>query len=239
MNSSKQTVYEHLQELRSRLLLCLIPLVIGAGTASFFYKQLLKIFLSPLHQAIYFTSPIGGLSLIITLCLLCGIIFALPFLTYQIVKFIEPAVSKFSQRKLIWLIFASFILMLSGISFAYFVSLPAALHFLIGFESDNIKPLISVQEYFSFATYYILGFGIIFQLPLIMLVINSVYRLKIKKILSFQRIVILFSFIIGAILTPTPDPINQTIMAVPVILLYYLSILLIAYVNKHTLRRFS
>jgi sec-independent protein translocase protein TatC len=122
--------------------------------------------------------------------------------------------------------------MILGMLFAYFVSLPAALKFLGGFSSGEIKSLISTNEYFSFVTGYLIGFGLLFQLPLIMVFINKIVRLDFKKLMKLERWVILVAFIIAAILTPTPDFVNQTIMAVPIILLYQISALMIWFINR-------
>ncbi len=116
--------------------------------------------------------------------------------------------------------------------FAYFVSMPAALHFLANVDSKNLKALITVNEYLNFVAAYLGGFALLFQLPLIMLFINRIKPQKPSTLMGKQRWVILFSFIIAAILTPTPDPFNQFIMAAPVILLYQFSVILIWFINR-------
>ena len=229
---SQKTVIEHLQELRYRLMLSALSLFIGSALGFVFYKPLLQLLLSPLKQSLYYTSPAGGLSLIFTLCLIVGALFSLPFFMYQAFKFLEPAIPNFSRHLLFILVIDSCLLMFLGISFAYFISLPASLNFLSGFGVDNIKPIITTQEYFSFVSRYTLGFGILFQLPLAMLIVNHLYHLSVKKLLGFQRYTIVASFILAAILTPTPDPLNQTIMALPIIILFYLSLILVWYVNR-------
>jgi sec-independent protein translocase protein TatC len=120
-----------------------------------------------------------------------------------------------------------------GVVFAYFVSLPAALYFLSSFGSEEMASLISTTEYFSFVSRYMLGFGLLFQLPLIMILVNSVYQLKIRTLFKYQKWVILVSFILAAILTPTPDVFNQLIMALPIILLYQVSLGVIWLTHNH------
>lgn len=232
MSLAAKTVSEHIRELRYRLFISLLCLLVGTILGFLFYQPLLQILLSPLKQPLYYTSPAGGVSFIFTLCLLFGIIISLPFFMYQAFKFIEPAMPRFPQKLIAILIIDSCLLMTFGIGFAYFISLPAALNFLSGFGQGDIKSLITAQEYFSFTTGYLISFGILFQLPLIMLLINATYNLKVKKLFKIQGYIIVLSFIIAAILTPTPDPVNQALMAIPIIILYYVSLLLVGYVNK-------
>jgi len=122
--------------------------------------------------------------------------------------------------------------MVTGVSFAYFVSLPAALYFLGEFGSAQVQSLISTDAYFSFVTRYLLGFGILFQLPLILLLVNAISPMSPRHLMWYQRYVIVLSFVLAAIITPTPDPLNQAIMAVPVILLYQVSVLGIWFINR-------
>ena len=122
--------------------------------------------------------------------------------------------------------------MILGMAFAYFISLPASLHFLSTFNSGQVKSLISTDEYFSFVTHYLLGFAILFQLPLVMIFINQIAPLKFSRLWSFERWVILISFILAAIITPTPDWVNQTIMAIPLIILYQISAIIVVLINK-------
>jgi sec-independent protein translocase protein TatC len=233
MDSTKKPVVEHLDELRWRLLTCVVPLLAGAIAAAAFHQQLLRLILSPLDQAVYFSSPMGGLQLIISLALLSGVIITMPVFTYQAVRFMEPALPEFSRARALLIVLASCFLLIAGILFAYLVSLPAALRFLVSFETEDIRSLISAGEYFSFVAYYLLGFGIIFQLPLIMLVINALHRLHARQMIAALKYVLLGSFIVAAILTPTPDPVNQLMMALPIVVLYLLSMLLIAVANRH------
>jgi sec-independent protein translocase protein TatC len=233
MDLTKKPVVEHLDELRRRLLICLLPLLAGAIAAAAFHQELLRLVLSPLGQAVYFNSPMGGLQLIISLALLSGVIVTIPVLMYQAVRFIEPALPEFSRTKPVLIVVASGCLLTAGISFAYLVSLPAALRFLVSFETADIRSLISAGEYFAFVAYYLLGFGVIFQLPLLMLVINALHRLRARQMIAALKYVLIGSFVVAAILTPTPDPVNQLMMALPIVVLYLLSMLLIIVANRH------
>lgn len=228
----KRPFSSHVLELRSRFFWCLLLLIIGSVAGYLLQDRLLKFLLSPLNQPLYYTSPAGGFNFTLELSIFFGFVISLPFFVFQVLRFVEPAVSSKTRFSVIFLLLSTCFLMVLGMLFAYFVSLPAALHFLSKFSSSEVKSLISTSEYFSFVTRYLLGFGLLFQLPLIMVFINKIYRLEFKKLMSFQRWVILIAFIVAAILTPTPDFLNQTIMAVPIILLYQLSVLLVWVINR-------
>lgn len=132
----------------------------------------------------------------------------------------------------------SVVLACAGIAFAYYVSLPASLHFLTTFgNSGDIHALITANEYFNFVLAYVAGFAILFQVPLIILFINRMTPLPPMKLLMGTRYVIVFSFIAAAIITPTPDPMNQAIMAVPIIALYIFSVGIVALQPKRFKQR--
>lgn len=227
----KNTFIAHFQELRMRIIWSVILLVIGSVVGYSLRVPILSLLLAPLNQPLYYTSPAGGFSFTFSLSLFFGFVVFLPFFIFQILAFIAPAIPVKAKFSALTTLLLSCLLMVLGMFFAYFVSLPAALHFLSKFGSGEVSSLISTSEYFSFVARYLIGFGILFQLPLIMVFINKIIRLELKKLFGFGKWVILISFIIAAILTPTPDVVNQVVMAVPIILLYLVSILIIWVVN--------
>jgi sec-independent protein translocase protein TatC len=127
---------------------------------------------------------------------------------------------------------ASFLLALFGVLTAYYLVLPATLNFLANFAGVQLKALISTKDYFSFITKYLLGFAILFQLPLVMQILGRFVKLRASTLLKYWRHVIVVSFVVAAVLTPTPDPINQAIMAAPIIILYFISVLTLALSQK-------
>jgi sec-independent protein translocase protein TatC len=180
---------------------------------------------------VYYTTPGGGFDLIFKVSLLSGTLLAMPFIVYEFLAFLKPALPQISLVKSFYIILFSCILMGLGVSTAYFFSLPAALYFLNSFGTPDVKSLISSRDYLSFIMLYMGGFGFIFQLPLVLLLINSFQRLSVKRMFRYLRFVVLGSFIFAAILTPTPDLFNQTIMALPIIILYVASIGIIWGIN--------
>ena len=228
----RQPFMEHVQELRSRLAWSVVALLIGTTVGYFIKDQLLEILVAPLGQTLYYTSPGGGFSLIIQLCLGFGVIFAVPVLIFHLIRFLAPVLPSYSLRFLVTILLSSCLLLALGVTFAYFVSLPAALYFLNEFSNEQVQALISTDTYMSFVALYLAGFAVLFQLPLLLLIINGVLPLTPKKLLANTKWVILASFVIAALITPTPDPFNQAIMAGPVILLYVASTIPIKVVNR-------
>lgn len=232
-NIAPQPFSEHLRELRARALWCLLALLVGTGIGYFLHGSLLTLLVQPLNQPLYFSSPAGGFEFILQVCLFFGLLVAAPVTLYHTVRFVEPVLPRRSRRFIVKLLVASSLLLVAGISFAYFISLPAALHFLSLFGVAEVEALITTTAYLTFATRYILGFALLFQLPLILLLINSVTRLSTKTLLSKQKWLVLSSFTFAAILTPTFDILNQLLFALPIILLYQLSIGLLWLTNRN------
>lgn len=233
----RKSFIEHVRELRWRLFICVAFIVIGGAVGYAIRGSLLELIQRPINQILYYTTPTGGFSFVFKLCIFFGLVIALPVIVYHVIKFIEPAVTKSSNRHFALAVLWSLVLAAAGISFAYIISLPAALHFLANFGEGNIESLINAEAYFNFAIAYLVGFALLFQLPLIILFINRVKPLKPKKMMSAQRFVLLGSFLIAAILTPTPDPVNQLLMAAPAVVLYQISIVLVMIINHYRRKR--
>lgn len=227
-----QTFSEHIRELRKRFLYVITLVVVGCGVGYAVHEPLFRILKRPLEQELYYNTPIGGFNAMLKISVLVGLILGIPFLFYQICQFLSPAFKRLSAKRHLKILVSSFLLAATGVAFGYFVSLPSALNFLTNYDSQNITPLIIVGEYLNFVFSYLLGFAILFQVPLVMLFINRIKPQNPRKLMKQQRWVILFSFIIAAALTPTPDPVNQFLMAAPVILLYQLSVGLVWMQNR-------
>ena len=230
--AERQPLIAHLHELRRRLLWSSFFCLLGAVVAYVFHPSILAFLVKPLAKPLFYSSPAGAFDLVLRICLFAGFLFALPAFIYHLLKFLGPVLPATLQQRIAWFLLGSCILMLTGISFAYFVSLPAALYFLGEFGSAQVQSLISTDAYFSFVTRYLLGFGILFQLPLVLLLINAVSPLHPRRLMSYQRYVIVASFVLAALITPTPDPFNQTMLALPLILLYQVSVLSTWLINR-------
>lgn len=231
-SNKSETFIDHVGELRIRLVWSCLAIVAGAAVGYFLHDTLLGIVQKPLGQALYNTTPTGAFSFVIKVCVVFGLLVGLPIIMYQLFSFLGPLLSKKSKGVIALYTFFSVVLAIAGSVFAYFISLPAALNFLVNFGNDtNIQSIITANEYFNFAFAYILGMAAIFQLPLLLLFINRVKPLKPASMFKGTRYVLVISFIAAAIITPTPDPFNQALMAGPIIVLYLASITLVALIN--------
>lgn len=226
-----QPFSEHLSELRSRLLSSLMFFLVGTVVGYVLHERILRFLIAPLDQPVFYSSPAGGFDFILKLSFLSGATAAIPVLVFHTLRFVEPALPRQSPRKMLLVLLGSCALLIAGGLFAYFVSLPAALYFLSSFSSDGVQALISASDYFAFVTRYLLGFGLLFQLPLVLLLVNSIERIPVRQLLKIEKWVVLLSFIIAALLTPTPDILNQLLMALPIIVLYQLTVGLIWLIN--------
>jgi len=231
-NPKKLKFGEHLQELKDQFLIWFVSFLVASGIGYVLYRPLLAWLIIPLKGPLFYTSPVGALQAVFGVSALFGFIVSVPILLYEAMRFFEPAFGSKHLKHVLIYVLISFLLAILGVLTAYYLVLPATLGFLANFAGNQLKALISTKDYFSFITKYLLGFAILFQLPLIVFVINKFVPLKAKTLLKYWRHVIVLSFIISAILTPTPDPINQTIMAAPMILLYFISVAVLAFSRK-------
>lgn len=220
---------DHISELRKRFMWILLFVAIGGGIGYALNDTLMRILQQPLHDSLYYNTPGGAFSFVMKLCVVFGILVALPVLSYHTFAFFGPIIPTKTKRATVLYITMSVVLAAAGVAFAYFVSLPASLHFLTTFgNGGDIHALITANEYFNFVLTYVAGFAILFQVPLIITFSNRIKPLPPKKLLGATRYVVLVSFIAAAVITPTPDPMNQAIMAFPIIGLYLLSVCLVA-----------
>ncbi len=228
VRTAQQTLIDHLHELRSRLFWIVLALIIAGSASYLIQNQIMTVLMRPLGgQRLVYLTPIGGFNFIFKVSLYFGIGVILPVIMYHLYRFLEPLMDKRRKRSVVLYIVASFLLAIGGACFAYFGSLPAAMHFLTSFNIQNVSAMLTVDSYLNFVITYILGFAALFQIPLILLIFNSIKPLPPKKLLSFQRFVILAAFILAAIISPTPDITNQAILAVPIILMYQIGVLLV------------
>lgn len=233
-DSTTQTFHEHIKELRKRLMVGVAVVVLGSVVGYALHEPLFRLLKSPLGQELYYNTPVGGFNAMIKISVLVGLIAGMPILVYQLCQFISPAFKNLNQKKPISIMIWSLLLALTGAAFGYFVSLPASLKFLTNYDSQNVQPMIIVGEYLNFVFSYLLGLALLFQLPLIMLFINRVKPQKPGRLMRHQRWVILVSFILSAVITPTPDPMNQLILAAPIVLMYQFSVGLIWAKNRRS-----
>ena len=224
----KMPFTSHLVELRKRLIISIIAIIVGFGISYSYSETLFKILARPLPPNTTFTfiRLIEPFFTYMKVSLLTGIFLASPVLIYEILAFIAPGLHE-KEKRWVWpIIVSSTILFIGGILFGYFFVLPFGYSYFISFSSDTIKPMLSMDEYFSFTTILLLAFGIVFEMPLFILFLSLLGVVNAKMLSAYRKYALLAIFIIAAILTPTPDAFSQILMAGPMIILYEVGVLL-------------
>ena len=235
---------EHLSELRKRILISLFTILIFFGgvfsysekifeVITFPLKAELKISMSPPYfrvltktaAPLVFLAPAEAFWMHLKVSLVVALIFSLPVIFYQLWRFIAPGLLSKEKKYLLPFIFFATLLFVAGALFCFIIVLPFAITFLLGYKTQNITPMLSVGSYVDFCLKFILAFGAIFELPLVIIFLTKIGIVTPKTLAKNRKYAVLFAFIAGAVLTPTPDAFNQTLMAVPIIILYEIGIL--------------
>ena len=229
----KLTLLGHLLELRTRLIRSVIAIAVASVIAFIFYDWIFYILKLPAEgiNLIYIemTEMIGT---IMKVCLVVGIMLAMPYLVYQGIMFVAPALTP-KEKKYVYLILPWIALMfLGGVAFGYFILVPPATRFLISFGADIASPEIRIGNYIAIVARLLLAIGVVFEMPVITTFLARLGVLKPKWLADRRRTAIIVAFILAAIITPTFDPINQSLVAVPLIVLYEMSIWLAKLVYK-------
>lgn len=227
-DDKQMTFTSHLLELRHRLIKSVLAVVI-ATIISFVFAQYIFDFLiapAPDDISLIYTEMLGMLSTYMKVALMCGIVLAMPVLVYQGIMFVSPALRR-REKKYVYLALPWITLMfLAGFAFGYFVLIPPATSFLLNFMSDIARPEIKIDNYIGIVTRLLVSIGLVFETPVIITFLARLGIVKPEWLASKRRWAIVLAFVIGAFITPTFDPINQSLVAIPMIVLYELSILL-------------
>ena len=229
------SLLDHLVELRQRIVKSILAVLAFFCVSMLVSSELIEILKSPLMQAlpeslpnknIHFTGPLDVFLTGIKVSFLSAVIFSSPVWIYQFWKFIEPALYEHERKFIMPFIGASIGLFISGICFCFFIILPLALEFLINLGLEVGTPIITITDYISMIMFMICGFGIIFETPLILVLLAILDLVNDEILAKYRKYVIVGVLFVGAILTP-PDPLSQIGMAIPLYLMYELSILII------------
>lgn len=231
-----QTFHDHVQELRRRIAWLVLTIGVSSVAGYVLRVPIIRILQHPLGAPLFYTSPAGGFNFVLKVSTSIGIMIALPLVVYHLVRFVEPALPQPIKRSIIArVVLFSTMLASLGVAFGFFVMIPMSLHFFATFSSAAVKPWISVDEYLSFVLGLLVTFAALFQIPLVVLFINRIKPIKPSQLLRYQRHIIVSAFVLAVILPFTYDPVSQFIMAVPIVFLYYFSILLVWYSNRRTI----
>ena len=221
------SLLQHLDELRRRLVVVAIAVFITTAASFVFAEQIVRFLLAPsgIEKCIAL-SPTENFTTFMRVSLFAGLALAMPVLLYQIYAYVDPALHKHERRFVLSLGPFVLLLFVAGMAFCYYLLLPQALRFLINFGANVIENQLRCSEYLSFVTTFILGMGIVFEVPAIMFALVRVRVVQREWLERQRRYVFLLVFVVAAILTPTPDPFNQSLVAIPMYLLYEIGLLL-------------
>ena len=220
------TILEHLQELRYRLMVCAGALIFGVSVS---FYPLSQIFIRFLEQPakdrvenfeLVFTEPLEFWTSYFKVSLLLGLAIAMPVIVYQLLAFVGPGLTKEERRWFYPIVAGASLSFVGGVAFAYYVELPPALGFLLNPPGDIGEPIISVSKYFDFVTRLLLVTGLVFELPLIVMGFAKIGIVTSRQLLSWWRYAIILAFVAAAIVTPSVDPVTQSLVAGPIIVLY-------------------
>lgn len=235
---SSMSLHEHLKEFRNGLFGVSVFFILFSALGYTFRNQVLAILLSPLQgERLSYLTPGGGFTFIFSIIMWCGVAGAIPVALFALYRFLTPALPERAQSKSGIVLVSSLFLMVCGALFGYFFAIPGAIRFLLGFADEYVQAMLTADSYLSFMLAYTVGLGMLFQIPLLLVIINWIKPLKPMKLLAFERWVILASFVAAALITPTPDVVNQCVIALPIVALYQVGVAIVWYTNFRQERR--
>ena len=235
------SILQHLQELRYRLTVCAGALVIGIAASAYpltgWFIDFLK---EPARDRkegfqLIFTDPLEGWTAYFRITLLLGIAIAMPVIVYQVMAFVSPGLTKAERRWVLPIVLGASLAFVAGLAFAYYVELPPALGFLLNPPGDVGEPFISVNKYFNFVTRLMLVTGLVFEMPLVIMGFAKLGMVKSRQLIGWWRYAIILAFLVAAIVTPSVDPVTQSLVAGPMLALYCLGIVLAKLVENNPL----
>lgn len=237
--SNKQlTLMEHLQEARFRLFVSAVTVVVGLGITAYFGKDVIEFLKQPAVDRspdfeLQFIEPFELFVTYFRVALLGGLIFGMPMILYQTLRFVSPGLSGNERRWVYFTVVGSSGLFLGGVAFAYYIALPPALGFLLNFGGDLADPNIRIGSYIDFVTRLLFWTGISFETPIIVMFLSRFGVVSPRQLIRWWRLAIVAAFIVAAIVTPTIDPVTQSLIAGPIIVLYFLGIALAYLVTRN------
>lgn len=232
MEDKQLTVIEHFSELRKRLTIIAIALILGTILSYRYIDVLIDIIIKPSQglEFIYLSPPELFMAYI-KISLLVGFTITAPITLIQIWLFVKPGLKSNERRYLLFSLLMGVVFFAVGAVFSYFVIIPITINFFVQVQVDQISPLFSFESYISFILSLLLSFGLVFELPLLISLLSMLNLVTTNTLKKYRKIVILVIFIVAAILTP-PDILSQTLMAIPMLFLYEFSILIATSIEK-------
>lgn len=223
-----QVLMDHIRELRTRVIVCAIVLVIGGIIGYVFYTPILEWLRSPLGTNLYYSTPAGSFNFILKVSSMVGILAAVPFIIFQLIMFVQPVFKeKLTSARIVFYTIMSIFLAIAGACFAFYAILPGALKFFAGFQIAGLSALIDANNYLNFVINAIVTFILVFQIPLLMVIIDRIKPISPKKLLSAEKWVILGGLLVSLIVPFAMDITTSLLIAGPIVILYNLSVVMI------------
>ena len=223
-DTSNQTLIGHLDELRKRLIYSIIWLVVFAIFSYNYSGLVVKDMVNKAPDMNFvFIAPAELFMAYLKITLICAVVLALPFILYNVWMFLSPGLEKGEKKVILIALFSGGILFLLGALFGDSITLPLSLKFFNDFSISEVQAMISFNNYLSFASTLVLAFGIIFELPILMVLLVQFGVVKTSFLKKNRKIMVLVIFVLAAILTP-PDVVSQTLLAIPMLLLFEVGI---------------
>jgi sec-independent protein translocase protein TatC len=245
IGQDRMSVLDHLDELRRRIIVSLLALVVGVVAAFigkdwvfFVVERPLKAIRGPGAQLVTF-SPTEPFMTIVRVSVYVGLIIALPVILYEVWAFIMPALYEREKRSVLPYVLFTLLLFLGGVAFGYFVVLPIGLSFLIGYGGDIFNQQLRASEYLSFVSVFLLGFGVVFEMPAFILLLSALGVVSTKRLRRWRKYAVLVIAVVAMVITPSQDPVSMLLMMGPLLLLYELGIGLGRLVERRRERRRS
>jgi sec-independent protein translocase protein TatC len=232
------TLIEHLDELRSRIIKVGVAFFGVAIVAWFFRERIFEWLLAPAGGALQGKLNVTGVTeqlfTDMKLALYVGFLLTIPILLYQVWAFVAPAVGDMGRVFTYTIISMASALFIAGVAFGYFIVLPVGTQFLLNWDPERFDPIITAQSYLPFVTRFLLAFGIVFELPAATYVAAKLELVDAPLLKRYRKHAIILNTVLAAALTPGQDPYSMVLMAVPMIVMYEISILIARYVNPTT-----
>jgi sec-independent protein translocase protein TatC len=227
VSEQKLTIIEHLDELRSRLVICVIAVAVTTIVSLFFVQHIFDILKGPAPEGfqLIYTEMTEMLTTYFKVAIMTGVALALPVIVYQVLRFVAPALTMNEKRYFIFLLPGVLVAFAIGVAFGYFLVVPLTVKYLLTF-SGVATPFIKVGNYVGFIATMLFWIGLSFESPIVIFFLAKMRIVTPKKLASYRKYAIVLIFIVAAIITPSPDPISQSIVAIPLLALYEIGILL-------------
>jgi sec-independent protein translocase protein TatC len=244
---AQMTFFEHLVELRKRIISSLASIVIGAAVGWVIAPHFVNFMVKPmtlalknahLNPELVYSHPAGYLTLLINVSVYIGIVLASPWVLYQIWLFVAPALYKHERSAITGFLFCTVFLFLAGIAFGYFISLPYVLRFLVSFQGP-VVPLVNIDEYFDFILLVLLGLGLVFEMPVLIFFLSLFGIVTPQFLIRNFRYALLVITVIAAVLTPSPDALTMLLFMSILVGLYFSGVAVSWFVVRRRKQRLS